>query len=67
MRGVAWLWNDTNVPDLGVIAQEVRGILEDLVDDKDEHLRVNYTKIVGLAIEAIKEIERRVRLLEDSV
>jgi hypothetical protein len=67
LRGVAWKWNETSAPDIGVIAQEVRAVLEDLVNNDAEYLRVNYTKIAGLAIEAIKELERRVKALEDSV
>ena len=35
------------------------------VDDDDKHLAIRYGNTVGLLVEAIKELEARVKELED--
>ena len=80
IRGVAWTWNEAAAPlgkqpgtaDAGVIAQEVEAVYPELVETTPEGWkRVNYTGLVGVLIEAVKELkakneelERRVRELE---
>jgi hypothetical protein len=71
LRGVTWEWRDdapeeakTN-PGMGVIAQEVERVWPDLVTTDDEgHKRVEYAGLIAPLIEAVKELDDRVRLLE---
>ena len=44
----------------GVIAQEVQPHLPEVVHDKQEYLSVAYGNMVGILIEAIKELKTKV-------
>jgi len=62
-KGIAWL--DSSVPQVGVIAQDVETVLPEAVgDDGDGNKTVAYTKLIPVLIEAIKELEARVKELE---
>jgi hypothetical protein len=68
LRGVTY-HKDGN-PGLGVIAQEVREILPELVaegEDANKTLSVAYGNMVGVLIEAIKELKAEVDELKKSV
>lgn len=60
MNGVTWNWVEDGAPDAGVLAQNIEDILEDAVDynGPNETMRVNYTKICGICIEAVKELKK---------
>lgn len=62
IRGVRFNWV-TGAADIGVIAQEVRGVLPEAVEDGDV-LRVSYHKIIPVLVEAIKDLRARVSTLE---
>ena len=66
-RGVTF--NRTESPDrkeIGVIAQEIEKILPEVVyKDNKDYLSVNYSGIVPVLIESIKELEQRVKELEN--
>ena len=71
LRGVSFTRNDhedTEVVQLGVIAQEVESVLPELVtEDKDSGLKgVAYTKMVAVLIEAVKELSDKVEALENA-
>ncbi len=57
LRGVSFTWkNDPAVgPQHGLIAQEVLKVVPDLVFKKGEYYGVDYSEMVGLFVEAIKE------------
>lgn len=57
MRGVFYkrIDDDTNRDNVGVIAQEVQGVLPEVVHDTGDYLSVSYGNIVAVLIEAIKE------------
>jgi hypothetical protein len=62
LRGVTWEWNDQasdaakDSPNVGVIAQDVESVLPQLVHDRENGYKgVDYSKLVGLLIEAMKE------------
>ena len=71
VRGVTWKWRD-DAPNeakvqsgIGVIAQEVERVFPELVTtDKDGLKRVDYVGLIGPLIEAVKELDERVRSLE---
>jgi hypothetical protein len=66
LRGVRFDWKTTHQPTIGVIAQEVETILPELVTTAD-HKTVNYNGIIGVLIEAIKELKTEVQTLKDQI
>ena len=64
MRGV--YFNRDGVAGTGVIAQEIQNILPEVVHDKQEYLSVAYGNMVGVLIEAIKELKKEVETLKES-
>ena len=67
IRGVKFRWRDTDLPTAGVIAQEVEEILPELVAETDGTKSVNYNGLVGVLIEAVKELSTRVEHLESQL
>ena len=66
LRGVTWTWNDRaaaegRVPgsdDAGVIAQEVEAVFPELVTTSQKgHKQVSYTGLIGVLIQAVKELK----------
>jgi hypothetical protein len=74
LRGVSYTWNNgkrKGQKDLGLIAQEVEKVLPELVREKEmpmidggTYKTVDYEKIVGVLIEAVKELTDKVNKLE---
>lgn len=63
LRGVSFTKDEQK--SIGLIAQEVREVLPELVhEDGDGYLSVAYSNIVGVLIEAVKELTERVKVLE---
>jgi len=66
LRGVTYNRIEDNAEKLGVIAQEVQTIIpEVVVPGPNGMLAVDYGNIVGLLIEAIKELKAEVDLLKN--
>jgi hypothetical protein len=70
LRGVEFDWNDKQDlhkgHDIGVIAQDVEQVAPELVRDREDGYKaVDYPKLTALLIEAIKELELKVKELED--
>ena len=67
LRGVDFDWKEkrSGVHDIGVIAQEVQEVIPEIVKEvkdlssNDSHLTVDYSKLVPVLIEAIKELSER--------
>ena len=65
IRGVRFDWLRDGSSDIGVIAQEVYKVMpEAIVSTNTNMLTVAYTKIIPLLIETIKDLEKRVEVLE---
>ena len=65
MRGVRYQRLDTGAAGIGVIAQELRAVTPELVAENDDGLlSVAYGNLVGVLIEAVKELAARVETLE---
>ena len=64
LRGVRFEWKRDGRPSYGVIAQELEQVLPELVSDTDPKT-VNYNGIIGVLIEAVKELSARVDELEN--
>ena len=65
LRGVKFAWKENDEKSVGVIAQEVEAILPELVKGEEGDKSVNYSGLVGVLIEAVKELSARVEELEN--
>lgn len=76
LKGVEYTWNETakniGISDdtrlqVGLIAQDVANLYPTLVytNPSDEYLRVSYGRVVAVLVEAIKELDARVKELEN--
>jgi hypothetical protein len=63
LRGVRFEWKKDHKPSYGVIAQELEQVLPELVTDTDPKT-VNYNGIIGVLIEAVKELSTEVEDLK---
>lgn len=66
LRGVSFDWKNNGKKSYGVIAQELEQILPDLVTTK-ENKSVNYNGLVGVLIQAVKELSAEVEELKKKV
>lgn len=66
LEGVRFEWKDTNKPSLGVIAQQIEEVLPELVSTGDNKT-VNYNGLIGVLIEAIKELKAEVDELKSNL
>ena len=66
MRGVYYNYIDSDKKSVGVIAQEIEKVLPEVVLNSDEYKSVTYGNIVGVLIEAIKELKDEVNALKQS-
>jgi hypothetical protein len=66
LRGVRFEWKKDHKPSYGVIAQELEQILPELVTDTDPKT-VNYNGIIGVLIEAVKELSAEVEDLKNKL
>jgi hypothetical protein len=57
LRGVTYNWKDNGSKGMGLIAQEVEKILPELVTESDNGKAISYNNIIGLLVEAIKELK----------
>ena len=74
MNGVTWDWNSNadelqqSLPNVGVIAQEVEEVFPQLVHNRDNGFKgVDYAKLTGLLIEAIKEQQKQIDELKSKL
>lgn len=67
LNGVNFVWRKNNEKSLGLIAQEVMEVVPNAVTyNKDnKSYGVKYGNLVGLLVNAVKELEQRVRELEN--
>ena len=70
LNGVTWEWNDDvdaatkETPKTGLIAQEVQEVLPEVVKERgDGFLALDYSKTIGLLVEAIKEQQTQIHSL----
>ena len=63
LRGVSFDWKESGRSSYGVIAQELQKVLPELVHG-DNPKTVNYNGIIGVLIEAIKELKKEVEELK---
>lgn len=67
MRGVSYERIDNGEKNVGVIAQEMKEVLPEVVlerEGEDQFMSVSYGNIVGVLIEAIKELKAEIEVLK---
>jgi len=74
LNGVTWEWNDDvnevtkQAPKTGLIAQEVLEVLPEVVKQKEDgFLGLDYAKMIGLLVEAIKEQQSQIEELKSKL
>ncbi|MBK8702130.1 MAG: tail fiber domain-containing protein [Saprospiraceae bacterium] len=70
LKGYSYHWKDPNNPDeqIGLLAQELQKVYPQLVKENDRgDLSVNYSGMVPVLLEAIKELQQRVAQLEEKL
>ena len=66
LNGVSWNWKSDNTPSAGVISTDVKKVLPEAVsmrtslNSKETFEIVNYDAIVGLLVEAVKDLQNQV-------
>lgn len=65
LRGVRYRRTDQNRQSMGLIAQEVEGVLPELVHNGNQGKSIAYGNLVGVLIEAVKELSAKVERLEN--
>lgn len=65
LDGVSFNWIDTGAGSYGVVAQELEKVLPELVEGTDVKT-VNYSGIIAFLINAIKELDCRLKVLESN-
>jgi hypothetical protein len=66
LRGVSFDWKENGKSSLGVIAQEIEKVLPNIVNDT-EIKTVNYNALIGVLIEAVKELSKEVEDLKNKI
>jgi hypothetical protein len=64
MEGVEYEWKANSQKSIGVIAQQIEQILPELVTEVDGNKTVNYNGLIGILIEAVKELSEEVEELK---
>jgi hypothetical protein len=70
MRPVSYAWKDSSDDrdHVGLIAQEVKQIVPEVVmDDDPDHLGMNYAELVPVLINAIQEQQKMIEVLENEI
>ena len=67
INGVTFTRVDSGERQVGVIAQDVEKVLPEAVRDGEEYKSVAYGNMVGLLVEAVKELTARVEELEEEL
>jgi hypothetical protein len=65
LRGVSFDWKETGKSSYGIIAQELEEVLPSLVSN-GEIKTVNYNGLIGVLIEAIKDLKAEIEELKNS-
>lgn len=68
LRGVTFEWKEGGGKSIGLIAQEVKEVVPDIVvADDNGYLGIKYTNIIGLLVEAIKEQQDQINTLKKQI
>ena len=65
LRGVKFTWKENDEKSVGVIAQDVEKVLPELIKGEEGDKSVNYSGLIGLLIEAVKEQQKQIDELKN--
>lgn len=65
LNGVEFEWKETGQKSSGLIAQNVETVLAHLVNENDGIKSINYSGVIAYLVESIKELDKRVKELEN--
>ena len=61
IEGLRFKWKENGTKSLGVSAQQMENVLPELVSNNGEFKTVNYNGIIAVLIQAIKELNRKIK------
>jgi hypothetical protein len=61
LNGYTFDWKDRDRSSIGVTAQDVEKVLPQLVTEINDHKTVNYNGLIGVLIEAVKELNNKIQ------
>ncbi len=67
LRPVSFVWKDTLNSDIGFIAQEVKKIFPEFVEEDAGYIGVNYQKLVVPLIKAVQEQQKEIDQYKDAI
>lgn len=68
LRGVSFNWKDSGKPSVGLIAEEVDEVIPEVVaHDGKTATGVNYSSLVGVLVEAVKEQQKRIQKQDEII
>ncbi|MDR6165573.1 hypothetical protein CWC48_14220 [Pseudomonas sp. S10E 269] len=65
LHGVSYAYKIDKKKDIGLLAQDVQAVYPEIVHETDGYKRVDYEKLVAPLIEAIRELNQRLKMLEE--
>lgn len=66
LNGVKFTWKDTGERSYGLLAQEVEKILPEVVKERSDGIKgINYSNIIAVLIESIKELKQEIQSLKN--
>jgi hypothetical protein len=60
LQGVTFTFKADNRPSTGLLAQDVQNVMPEAVTQNGEYLYVSYGNLLGLIVEAIKELDKKI-------
>jgi len=54
LRGVSYNWKDSGQPDIGLVAEEVKNVIPEVVHDSKDFMALDYSRLTSILIEAVK-------------
>jgi len=68
LRGVTFTWKNNGLNSMGLVAQETEVVLPEAVITKEDGIKtINYDSIIGVLVEAIKELKSEIKELKKEV
>jgi len=64
MNGYNYTFTPSGKRQVGLIAQEVKDIIPEVVDIKNDYYTISYPNLVAVLVEAVKELSKKVEDLE---
>lgn len=66
LQGVSFNWKKDGSPSIGLIAQEVEKIYPEIIKDNDGIKTLSYSNLIGVLIEAVKELKQEIEELKSN-